>query len=146
MDPCGRLVGWRASAGSQRLVERWIVTSLPENRETPLPELRSWVTPNRFFFVRNRFAEPELAPEGWELRLEGRGRQPHTWTWDQLIELSERTVFATLECAGNGRSFLRQKEDGVQWGAGAVGHAEWSGVPLAAVLERAGPLSDAVEN
>lgn len=25
----------------------------PENRETPLGEVQSWVTPNRLFFVRN---------------------------------------------------------------------------------------------
>ena len=59
--------------------------------------------------------------------------------------LPERTVFATMECAGNGRSFLHHVEPGVQWGAGAVGHAEWTGVPLSSVLERSKPLSDALE-
>jgi DMSO/TMAO reductase YedYZ molybdopterin-dependent catalytic subunit len=33
----------------------------------------------------------------------------------------------------------------VQWGAGAVGHAEWTGVPLKLVLERSGLEPDAVE-
>ncbi len=50
-----------------------------------------------------------------------------------------------MECAGNGRSFLHRVEPGVQWGAGAVGHAEWTGVPLSTVLERSQPLSDALE-
>ena len=59
--------------------------------------------------------------------------------------MPQRTVLATLECAGNGRSFLAQKAPGVPWGAGAVAHAEWSGVPLAAVLEMAGIGSGAVE-
>jgi DMSO/TMAO reductase YedYZ molybdopterin-dependent catalytic subunit/rhodanese-related sulfurtransferase len=126
-------------------MERRIVTSSPETSEAPLPELRSWITPNRLFFVRNHFDEPDLAPESWRLQVHGRVQHPHTWTWDELMELPERTVFATLECAGNGRSFLRKIEAGVQWGAGAVSHAEWSGVPLAAVLERAGPLSEAVD-
>src|SRR5262249_937179 len=44
-----------------------------------------------------------------------------------------------------GRSFLQQPAPGVQWGAGAVGHAEWTGVPLRLVLERAGVRPGAEE-
>ena len=61
------------------------------------------------------------------------------------MDLPERTVFATVECAGNGRSFLAERQAGVQWGAGAVGHAEWTGVPLKLVLERSGLEADALE-
>jgi DMSO/TMAO reductase YedYZ molybdopterin-dependent catalytic subunit len=43
-----------------------------------------------------------------------------------------------LECAGNGRAFLIPQAEGAQWELGAVGNAEWTGVPLAALLERAG--------
>ena len=39
---------------------------------------------------------------------------------------------------GNGRVFLVPKVDGAQWQFGAVGNAEWTGVPLSALLERAG--------
>src|SRR5207245_2035415 len=67
------------------------------------------------------------------------------WSWDQLTSLPERTVFATVECAGNGRSFLKPHVHGVQWGAGAIGHAEWTGVPLKAVLEQAGIKPGALE-
>ncbi|PYV87478.1 MAG: sulfite oxidase [Acidobacteria bacterium] len=126
-------------------IERPIVTQYPENSETPLSEMRSWVTPNTFFFVRNHFAEPEVTIKEWRLQVQGHVRKPRVWTWEDLTELPERTVFATLECAGNGRSFLHRPEPGVQWGAGAVGHAEWSGVPLATVLEASRPLSDALE-
>jgi DMSO/TMAO reductase YedYZ molybdopterin-dependent catalytic subunit len=126
-------------------IERPIVTQSPENSETPLSEMRSWVTPNAFFFVRNHFAEPDLTSASWRLQVQGQVRRPRTWTAKELTDLPERTVFATMECAGNGRSFLRQPEPGVQWGAGAVGHAEWTGVPLATVLESSGPLSDVLE-
>ena len=64
---------------------------------------------------------------------------------DELTDLPERTVFATVECAGNGRSFLQQHVHGVQWGAGAVGHAEWTGVPLRLLLEESGVEPSAVE-
>jgi DMSO/TMAO reductase YedYZ molybdopterin-dependent catalytic subunit len=125
--------------------QRRFVTAVPENSETPLEGVRSWVTPNRLFFVRNHFDVPELDLASWRLRVEGCVRQPAEWTWDELAALPERTVFATVECAGNGRSFLQPKAHGVQWGAGAIGHAEWTGVPLRLVLEKARVKPEAVE-
>jgi DMSO/TMAO reductase YedYZ molybdopterin-dependent catalytic subunit len=118
--------------------QRKVVSHVPENSETPLESLRSWVTPNRLFFVRNHFHNPTIDLAGWQLRIEGFVERPRTWTWDELAALPERTVFATVECAGNGRSFLQPQAAGVQWGAGAIGHAEWTGVPLRLVLERSG--------
>src|SRR5437763_7940551 len=107
--------------------KRKVVTATPENSETPLEHVRSWVTPNRLFFVRNHFEMPVLDLADWRLRVEGRVAQPATWTWEELTALPERTVFATVECAGNGRSFLQEQVHGVPWGAGAVGHAECRG-------------------
>src|SRR5713101_5505723 len=118
--------------------QRRIVTSVPENSETPLEAVRSWVTPNRLFFVRNHFQVPEIELQQWRLSVEGMVERRLEWTWDDLNSLPERSVFATMECAGNGRSFLQPHVHGVPWGAGAIGHAEWTGVPLALVLKRAG--------
>jgi DMSO/TMAO reductase YedYZ molybdopterin-dependent catalytic subunit len=125
--------------------QRKVVTATPENSETPLENMRGWVTPTRLFFVRNHFAAPELDADSWRLSVEGRVRRPRRWTLDELTNLPERTVFATVECAGNGRSFLAERVHGVQWGAGAVGHAEWTGVPLRLLLEEAGVEAEAVE-
>jgi DMSO/TMAO reductase YedYZ molybdopterin-dependent catalytic subunit len=125
--------------------ERKVITSVPENSETPLASIRGWVTPNRLFFVRNHFAVPTVDPDGWRLRIEGLADRPLELTWEELTALPERSVFATIECAGNGRSFLQAPVAGVQWGAGAIGHAEWTGVPLCHVLERAGVRAEAVE-
>jgi DMSO/TMAO reductase YedYZ molybdopterin-dependent catalytic subunit len=125
--------------------QRKIVTAAPENSETPLGQVRGWVTPNRLFFVRNHFPVPEVDLASWRLRVGGLVDRPAEWTWDELAALPERTVFATVECAGNGRSFLQPKQPGVPWGAGAIGHAEWTGVPLRLLLERAGLRPGAVE-
>src|SRR5262245_45138749 len=127
------------------LEQRKMVTAAPENSETPLDDVRSWVTPNRLFFVRNHFAMPTISPESWRLRIGGSVRQPLELTFDDITALPERTVFATMECAGNGRSFLSAKQPGVPWGAGAVGHAEWTGVPLPVVLEKAGLRPETLE-
>jgi len=125
--------------------QRKIVTATPENSETPLDQVRGWVTPNSLFFVRNHFDPPKLDVGTWRLRVGGLVQRKMGWTFDDLLALPERTVFATVECAGNGRSFLAQRVPGVPWGAGAIGHAEWTGVPLSIVLERAGIQTGAVE-
>jgi DMSO/TMAO reductase YedYZ molybdopterin-dependent catalytic subunit len=127
------------------LESRKMVTTSPENSETPLESIQSWVTPNNLFFVRNHFETPVIDLPSWRLRIEGCVEHPVEWTWEQLLALPQRSVFATVECAGNGRSFLQQKVAGVQWGAGAIGHAEWTGVPLCRVLEQAGLRPDALE-
>ena len=44
-----------------------------------------------------------------------------------------------------GRVFLIPQVEGAQWELGAVGNAEWTGVPLGALLERAGMEEDACE-
>ena len=115
-----------------------VVTQSPENAETPLADVHSWVTPTRLFFVRNHFDVPELDVASWRLSVGGCVGRPLVLTWNELDAMPQRTLLATLECAGNGRSFLSQKVPGVQWSAGAVAHAEWSGVPLCDVLELAG--------
>ena len=59
--------------------------------------------------------------------------------------MPSETVAVTLECAGNSRIFLDPKAGGVQWELGAVGTAEWTGVPLKTILEKAGVRDSAVE-
>jgi len=127
------------------LEQRKVVTAAPENSETPLDKVCSWVTPNRLFFVRNHFAAPAIDLSTWKLTVEGCVEEPMEWTWDDLAALSERSVFATVECAGNGRSFLRPAAPGVPWGAGAIGHGEFTGVPVRELLERANIRPGAVE-
>src|SRR4051812_36243962 len=125
--------------------QRRIVTASPENSETPLDDVAGWVTPNRLFFVRNHFNVPAIDRDTWELVLEGLVARPSRWTFAQLAAMPQHSVFATVECAGNGRSFLREKAAGVQWGAGAIGHAEWTGVRLRDLLEPAGIKASAQE-
>ena len=97
--------------------QRKVVTAAPENSETPLESIRSWVTPTRLFFVRNHFPVPVIDIATWRLRVEGCVERPLELTWEELTALPERNVFATVECAGNGRSFLQPRVPGVPWGA-----------------------------
>jgi DMSO/TMAO reductase YedYZ molybdopterin-dependent catalytic subunit len=118
--------------------ERRVIQMSPENSEMPIQTVHGWVTPNRLFFVRNHFEVPTIDRKEWHLEVDGLVRQRLSLSWEDLAEYPERSLFATVECAGNGRSFLHKRAPGVQWGAGAIGHAEWTGVPLRLVLERAG--------
>jgi DMSO/TMAO reductase YedYZ molybdopterin-dependent catalytic subunit len=117
----------------------------PVNLEFPFSTLDSFLTPNERFFVRNHFAIPEVDLPTWRLTVAGAVRQPLHLSLDELRQLPSRTVTATLECAGNSRAFLVPRPRGVTWEFGAVSNAEWTGVPLAAVLERAGVRDGAVD-
>jgi len=117
----------------------------PENLEFPFSSLNSFITPNEQFFVRSHFAVPNVDLQSWRLEIEGLVDHPLDISYDDLLDLPSRTVIMALECAGNGRIFLTPKVGGVPWELGAVGNAEWTGVPLAAVLERAGVRAGAVE-
>ncbi len=99
--------------------KRKTVVASPENSETPLDTVAGWVTPSRLFFVRNHFDVPAVNADTWELKIEGLVERPQRWTLAALAAMPQHSVFATGECAGNGRSFLREKAAGVQWGAGA---------------------------
>jgi DMSO/TMAO reductase YedYZ molybdopterin-dependent catalytic subunit len=117
----------------------------PENLEFPFSALNSLITSTEQFFVRSHFAVPKLERDDWRLSIEGLVKNPCQITYNELLSMPARTVMMTLECAGNSRIFLSPKVSGLQWELGAVGNAEWTGVPLAAVLKRAGVKSGAVE-
>jgi DMSO/TMAO reductase YedYZ molybdopterin-dependent catalytic subunit len=120
--------------------------SKPENLEFPFPTLNSFRTPNNLFYVRCHFGIYKgVDLRTWRLRVEGRVERPLDLRYDDLLRMPSRTQVALLECSGNSRVFLVPKAEGVPWELGAVGNAEWTGIPLAAVLDRAGLKSGAVE-
>jgi DMSO/TMAO reductase YedYZ molybdopterin-dependent catalytic subunit len=117
----------------------------PPNLEFPLAALDSRITPNHRFFVRCHFPVPKLQAANGNLIVDGHVERELKLTYDELRKLPSKTVTATLECAGNSRAMLVPKASGVQWQLGAVGNATWTGVPLAAVLEKAGVRAGAVD-
>ena len=125
----------RAFAGADELVIR---EREPQNLESDFASLDSFITPNDKFYVRNHFPVPALEAKSWRLKIEGAVNKPFEISLDELTRLPSETRPITLECAGNGRVFLVPKVDGAQWQFGAVGNAEWTGVPLSALLQCAG--------
>jgi DMSO/TMAO reductase YedYZ molybdopterin-dependent catalytic subunit len=109
----------------------------PLNLEMPFERLDSFITPIESFYVRTHFPIPAIDRDEWWLHVEGEVEKPFAINYEELLELEPRTIPATLECAGNNRNFLEPKVKGVQWGLGAVGTAQWTGVALSILLDRA---------
>src|SRR5436190_1174113 len=109
----------------------------PLNLEMPFSRLDSFITPTRSFYVRTHFPIPTIDKDEWWLHVEGEVEKPFAINYEELLELESLTTPVTLECAGNNRNFLEPKVKGVQWGLGAVGTAEWTGVPFSILLDRA---------
>jgi DMSO/TMAO reductase YedYZ molybdopterin-dependent catalytic subunit len=109
----------------------------PLNLEMPFEKLEGFLTPTESFYVRTHFPIPSIDRNAWWLHVEGDVEKPFAINYEELLEFESVTISVTLECAGNNRSFLEPKVKGVQWGLGAVGTAEWTGVPLSILLDRA---------
>jgi DMSO/TMAO reductase YedYZ molybdopterin-dependent catalytic subunit len=117
----------------------------PLNLEMPFSALDQFITPIKSFYVRTHFPIPAIDRDKWWLHVEGEVEKPFAINYEELLELEPLTIPATLECAGNNRNFLEPKAKGVQWGLGAVGTANWTGVPLSILLDRAGVKTGACE-
>ena len=111
----------------------------PLNGETSVPALiGGLVMPNAKFYVRNHFQIPKLDLANWRLSVGGLVERRLNLTWRDISNMPSESRLVTLECAGNGRAQLTPRVSGEQWNFGAVSTAEWTGVPLAEVLDRAG--------
>jgi sulfite oxidase len=119
----------------------------PFNAETDRGALLSSVTATEAFYVRGHGPVPELDPGRWRLRVDGLVQRPLSLSLETLREaFVEHTLTATLQCAGNRREGLIAVRDipgEAPWGPGATGTASWTGVALADILARAGPLAGA---
>ena len=121
-------------------MEMRIMTSKPLNAETPIENLRSWITPGSVFFDRNQGEIPEKQIElaEWELIVQGEVEKPLRFDFEAIRRMPRAVSCNTFECSGNGRSLLKEKASGNPWTIGGVGNAVWAGVWLRDILELAG--------
>jgi sulfite oxidase len=99
------------------------------------------ITPVKHFYVRNHGPTPKVDGSSYKLRIEGLVESPMELSLAEIKEkFRQYSVEATLTCAGNRRRELSaiKPVGGVQWDAGAIGHARWTGASLAEVLLAAG--------
>ncbi len=115
------------------------------NHALPLEALRHTITPIGLHYLLIHFDIPAVDAQTWRLRVGGCVERPLTLTLEELKARPSRTFAVTLECAGNGRALLAPRPLSQPWLTGAVGTAEWTGTPLASLLEEAGVLPGSVE-
>jgi DMSO/TMAO reductase YedYZ molybdopterin-dependent catalytic subunit len=108
-----------------------------------MEHLCSLITPVDAFYVRNHFDIPVVNEARWRLQVEGATTVELSLA--DVMALPAHAYVATLECAGNSRSFLSRTADGVQFTHGGVGTAIWRGARLRDVLDLAGAPAGAVE-
>jgi DMSO/TMAO reductase YedYZ molybdopterin-dependent catalytic subunit len=134
-----RVSSYELSAQASSPAERRIIRSMrPQDWETPVGLLDSWITPNELFYVRCHFYTPTVDVAAWTLTIDGEVDRPQTLGMADIRQMPRVTLPVTLECAGNGRAFFDPPVAGTQWQRGAVGNARWTGVRLSDVLKRAG--------
>ncbi len=105
----------------------------------------SALTPNDLVFVRNNLpslTEEEIGdPEAWEVAIEGVA-EGGPITLAELRQRAPDTVTCVLQCSGNGRAFFEHETSGSQWSVGAAANVQWTGVPVAALVEEMGGVAD----
>jgi sulfane dehydrogenase subunit SoxC len=117
----------------------------------------TFMTPVEEFYVRNHYPTPTaeqrpvLARENWKLKIHGPSvERPLELGFEDLLRLPSKTIIATMECHGNGRTLFWEQDgltgqqvSGGNWVLGAVGQAEWQYVPMSEIFARVGVKPDA---
>lgn len=117
------------------------LTDRPVQLETPRSYFLSPYTPNAAFFVRWHLSMHPRSVDlsTWRLRIEGHVERPLALSFEELVHgFWPTSIVAVNQCAGNSRSRFAPRVPGSQWGNGAMGCAEWTGVRLRDLLSRAG--------
>lgn len=129
--------------------EMILLRERPPLLETPFEVFDHGVfTPNDKFFVRWHLPgiPTEVDVNTFRLRVDGHVRKPVELKLDELSGWSNPSQLAAVnQCSGNSRAFSTPRVPGGQWGNGAMGNARWTGIPLKALLERAGVQPGAVQ-
>jgi DMSO/TMAO reductase YedYZ molybdopterin-dependent catalytic subunit len=141
--------------------ERPVATNFPGKRamvlqrtrppllETPFEVFdRGVFTPNDQFFVRWHWSAIPTSVDATSFRLAVHGHvdTPLSLSLTDIVNGLPRTELAAVnQCSGNSRGYFTPRVAGGEWSNGAMGNARWMGVPLRAVLDRAGVKAGAVQ-
>lgn len=123
------------------------LTARPPQLETPFSVFNEGVlTPNDAFFVRYHLADipTMIDPAAFRLRVRGKVNTPLNLSLDELKRLATPLeIVAVNQCSGNSRGHFTPRVGGGQLSHGAMGNARWTGIPLKALLEKAGLAASA---
>nr|MBA3287491.1 molybdopterin-dependent oxidoreductase [Acidimicrobiia bacterium] len=129
------------AADSVETARRSAVLPRPSRAATPPPTqpfevdgLSPYVIPNADFYrIDTALTTPQVDADRWKLRLTGLVDRPLELDYEELLSLDSIEETVTIACVSN------------EVGGRLVGNAVWQGVPLAALLERAGVQATATQ-
>jgi sulfane dehydrogenase subunit SoxC len=105
---------------------------------TPLQDMRGIVTPSGLVFERHHGGVPDIPPQQHRLLVHGLVERPLAFSMDGLMRFPSVSRMHFLECSGNSAGEWQGKGSTVQVTHGLLSCCEWTGVPLAVVLQEAG--------
>ena len=107
---------------------------------TPHQLLGGTITPNSLHFSIIHAGIPNIDPAQHKLVIHGMVRRPLEFTLEKLSRYPLVTRMAFVECAGNSAPMFSNEpvQATVQALHGLASNAEWTGVPLATLLDEAG--------
>ncbi|MEX2049470.1 MAG: molybdopterin-dependent oxidoreductase [Gemmatimonadota bacterium] len=111
-----------------------VLERTPESRIIDIRTIRDALTPADRFFTTQHFGHPQVDLATYRLRVSGLVDRPLSLSLDELRAMPSRELVFGFECSGN-----RGPVNGLS------SNGRWRGVPLRAVLERAGLQANARE-
>jgi sulfane dehydrogenase subunit SoxC len=133
-----------ASAPIQRIVPSLAFPGTGSSR-TPLHLLEGTITPTGLHFERHHNGIPAIDPAAHELLIHGLVRQPLLFRFEDLLRYPRESRILFLECSGNSGAIGADRPLQASAGQlnGLLSCAEWTGVPLATLLDEAGVAPEA---
>lgn len=123
------------------------LTARPPQLETPFDVFATGaITPNDAFFVRYHLSDLPTDVDASRYRLTIGGHVERSLSLSLAAlkrDFPVQEIVAVNQCSGNSRGFSNPRVGGGQLGNGAMGNARWTGIPLRALLDRAGVRSGA---
>jgi DMSO/TMAO reductase YedYZ molybdopterin-dependent catalytic subunit len=103
------------------------------------------ITPVGAHYLLTHFDVPLLEAGAHRLMFSGAFDAPFALSLEEIKAEPRVTMPVTMECAGNGRAGMEPRAFSMPWAYEAVGTAEWTGTPLAPLIERAKPRDGVVD-
>ncbi len=106
---------------------------------TPLQSLFGIVTPSGLHFERHHAGMPDVDPHQHRLMIHGLVANPRIYTMEDLMRFPSVSRIHFIECGANtGMEWGNVAVPTVQYTHGMLSCSEWTGVPLAVLLDEAG--------
>ena len=112
---------------------------------TPLHKLEGIITPGGLHFERHHNGVPQIDPAQHKLLIHGLVRNPSFFSIEDLLRYPMQSRICFVECGGNSNAGWNKSPSKSEAGYfhGLVSCSEWTGVPLATLLNEAGVTAKA---